>query len=199
MKTEIQQRNFIRKQKLTFDDLKLNVIWKSYGNREELEIPFENILPNKFDIKKNHIFLFIISSVFYLISGFVYYWRLTGDNVEDFAEVFWFSIATIFLLIALLTREKYWQINISNNTFIKIYKTSPNEYDVNEFITNLFEQRNIYLLSNYGDLNLNADYENQLNKLVWLRKMKVLDDNSYQAKRAELDKMFSTQKNKIGS
>lgn len=48
MNVKLLQKNFIRKQNLEFDDSKLSIVWKSFGSKDGMDIPFENILPNKF-------------------------------------------------------------------------------------------------------------------------------------------------------
>ncbi len=198
MNSKLTQRSFIRMQNLEFDDSKLSIAWKSLGGRDEMDIPFENILPNKFSVTKNSLLIFILSGFFYSFSAFVFYLRIDGEFVGDFAELVWFFVASILMIIGLITRENYWRINLSNNNFIKIIKNSPNNIDVEVFIDKLFETRNRYLINNYAHINKNISYENQFNNLTWLRKMKVLNQNSYQAKLEELDEMFSMEKNKIG-
>ncbi|WP_312768136.1 hypothetical protein [Epilithonimonas sp.] len=198
MSVKLSQRSFIRKQTLEFDDSKLNIAWKSFGNRDEMDIPFENILPNKFGVFKNSLLLFIISGFFYLLSLGLLYERFNGDNIEEYAEIFWTLVATVFLVIGIVTMENYWRINLSNNNSIKIIKKSPNKDEVNIFIQKLFEKRDEYLMNNYGFINPNISYENQLNNIVWLRKMKVLDHNGFQAKKNELENIFSISSKKIG-
>ena len=198
MNVKLLQKSFIRKQNLEFDDSKLSIVWKSLGSKDGMDIPFENILPNKFIVRKNSLFLFILSCFFYSLSVFIFYLRIDGESIGDFAELVWVFVASILLIIGIITRENYWRINLSNNNFIKIIKNSPNKSEVEVFIEKLFETRNEYLLNNYAYINPNIGYENQFNNLIWLRKMKVFDENSYQAKIEELDKMFSIQKNKIG-
>ncbi|MNK57517.1 hypothetical protein D3C87_765750 [compost metagenome] len=149
-------------------------------------------------MRKNSLFLFILSGFFYILSAFIFYLRIDGESIGDFAELVWVFVASILLIIGIITRENYWKINLSNNNFIKIISNSPNKNEVEVFIGKLFEIRNEYLLNNYAYINPNIGYENQFNNLIWLRKMKVLDENSYQAKIEELDKLFSLQKNKIG-
>ncbi|MDP9956283.1 hypothetical protein J2X97_001920 [Epilithonimonas hungarica] len=198
MSVKLSQRSLIRKQTLEFDDSKLNIAWKSFGNKDEMDIPFENILPNKFGVRKNSLSLFIISGFFYFISILVFYLKITGEDVEENAELLYIILGTILLIVGIVTIENYWRINLSNNNSIKIIKKSPNKHEVDTFIQKLFEKRNEYLMNNYGYINPNISYENQLNNIVWLRKMKVLDDNSFQAKKNELENIFSITSKKIG-
>lgn len=198
MSVKLSQRSFIRKQTLEFDDSTLNIAWKSLGSKDNMDIPFENILPNKFNVRKNSLILFIMSCFFYFLSALVFYLRISGEAIENSAELIWLFVGTILLIIGITTIENYWRINLSNNNFIKIIKKSPNKEEVEMFIQKLFEKRDEYLMSNYGHISPNVSYENQLNKIIWLKKMKVLDDNNFQAKKNDLESIFSVSTNKIG-
>ncbi|WP_172277905.1 hypothetical protein [Chryseobacterium sp. LAM-KRS1] len=197
---KLSQKSLFRKQIIEFYDTKIHIKTKHLGNKNEFDISYESILPNKYDVKGNNLILFILSAFFYLLSGAVYYWRyIEGDpTVEGEASIIWFIIGTSFLFFALKSIESIWRINIVNNQFIKIYKKSPNEIVVNDFIANMFRQRNKYLIETYGNVNSNLNYEKQYNNFVWLRNMEVINEFEFNEKLKDLDFIFGKQNNKIG-
>ncbi|ASK28682.1 hypothetical protein CEY12_00510 [Chryseobacterium sp. T16E-39] len=197
---KLSQRNLLKKQVIEFYDTKIHIKTRYLGNKNEFDVSYESILPNKYDVKTNNLILFGVSAFFYLLSGAVYYWRfIEGDQtVEGEASIAWFIVGTILLFIALRSIENIWKINIVNNQFIKIYKDSPNKTEVNSFITNMFKQRNKYLIETYGKVNSNLNYEKQYNNFVWLKNMEVISEPEFFEKLKDLDFTFGKQNNKIG-
>lgn len=197
---KLSQRNFFKKQTIEFLDSKIHIKTKHLGNKNEFDVSYENILPNKYDFKTSNLTLFGLSALFYLLSGAVYYWRfIEGDqSVEGEASIAWFVVGTILLIFALKSIENTWKINIVNNQFIKIYKSSPNKMLVDSFITNMFKQRNKYLIEAYGKVNSNLNYEKQYNNFLWLRNMEVINESELIEKTKDLDFIFGKQHNKIG-
>ncbi|MDR6545018.1 hypothetical protein J2810_001060 [Chryseobacterium rhizosphaerae] len=197
---KLSQKKIFRKQTIELYDSKIHIITKYLGNNNEFDISYESILPNKYDIKTNNLVLFGFSIFFYLLAGAVYYWRfIEGDqSVEEEASVIWFIVGTILLIIALKSTENIWKIGVINNQFIKVYKRSPNEIAVNEFITTMFKERNRYLIENYGSINSNLDYEKQYNNFVWLKNMEVINESEFVQKIKDLDFEFGRHSNKIG-
>lgn len=197
---KLTQRNFFKKQTIELNDSKIHISTNFFGNKNEFDIDYKSIYPNKYEIKKNNFILFLLSAFFYLLAGAVYYWRFIDNDktIEEEAFIIWFIIATTSLFVALNSTEKYWKINIANNQFIKIYKNSPNKNEVNKFIDELFEKRNHNLKSLYGYINSNLNYENQYNNFLWLQNMEVISNKEFEDKLNELNSIFGKQTNKIG-
>ncbi|PKF73825.1 hypothetical protein [Chryseobacterium sp. PMSZPI] len=197
---KLSQKNLFKKQTIELQNSKIHIKTQYFGNKNEFDISYENILPNKYDIKKNNFVILGFSIFFYLLSSAVYYWRfIEGDQtVEGEASIVWAIIGTILLIIALISTENVWKINIVNNQFIKIYKKSPNNSGVNDFIANMFYQRNKYLIENYGRVNSKLNYENQYNNFQWLKKMEVINESEFNSMIQDLDLEFGKQSNKIG-
>lgn len=194
------QGNFFKRQTIELSDSKIHIFRKNFGNKNEFDIDYKSIYPNKFEIKTNNFILFAFSAFFFLLAGAVYYWRSIENDksVEEEALIIWLIIALILLLIALNSTEKFWKLNIANNQFIKIYKSSPNKEVVNKFIDELFEKRKLHLKSLYGIVNSNLSYEIQYNNFMWLQDMEVISNKEFNSKVDELNLIFGKQTNKIG-
>lgn len=195
----LSQTNFFNTQSIELYESKIHIKTKYLGSKNEFDISYESILPNKYHIRKSNLIFFILSLFFYLLSGAVYYWRFVeGDKtVEGEASIFWFIVGTLLLIIALKSIENIWRINIVNNQFIKIYKKKPNEKEVNDFIAEMFKKRNKYLNEMYGKINPHLNYDQQHNNYLWLKNREVIDEIELEDKVKKLDFELGKQNNKI--
>jgi len=62
----------------------------------------------------------------------------------------------------------------TENKLIEFYSNIPSNTEVANFIENVINERNIYLLSKYGSINRNLEYAPQLDNLNWLLNTKAI-------------------------
>ena len=61
---KITQKKLFKTQVLDFDDSKLHITTSKLGNKNEFDISFESIFPEKYDIKESSLILFFWRSFF---------------------------------------------------------------------------------------------------------------------------------------
>lgn len=193
-----QRKNF----KLNIFELKDSSIFvksKSFGSYNEYEIPYENIQPNKYNIKSSNSILFFIAIFFFLLALLNYYFVIEGDkDIEPEASFVWIFFGVVLTFFGVKLNENYWKIYTTNNQYLKFFKKLPNEKKVNEFLDEFYKKRNSYLIETYGNINPNLDYEKQYNNIVWLKTVKAFSENDFNEKILELEEVFNKRVNKIG-
>jgi len=197
MRTLSQKKNFVKKEfKITNSKLHYNII--KTGNENEVDIPFENIEGDKLSNKTSNNALLVISIAFYRISISTLIAKFVTINVEPYAYIVWFVLASILFILYRNSRSEYWKIKLADNNYLFFHKNIPNEQEVNEFIETLISNRNEYLISTYSQIDKNLDYKSQLQNLKWLKAIDVITNENFDTKQKELKLMFTPKKNNIG-
>ncbi len=166
--------------------------------RKEVDIPFENLNGEKVSHKSTNHFLLIIASGIYFIAFVIQINLYRGDTGEKFAGLWGAGIATVFLIIYFLSKQKFWKIQLANDSYIYIHKNIPNKSATNQFLSELMKSRNEFLKENYAIVDENSSYESQLNNFKWLKSINAISKEEFDQKYAELKQSVKPYKPNIG-
>jgi len=197
MRELIQNKNFV-KRKLRITDSKLFHTVSKFGNGNEVDIPFENLNGEKVSQKStNNIFL-MIAGVIFLIAIATQISLYRGGTGEKFAGLFWAGFGVVFLVIYFLSKQNFWKIRLTNESYIYIHKNIPNKSATDQFLSELMKSRNEFLKENYAIVDENLSYESQLNNFKWLKSIDAISKDEFDKKYAELKKSVKQEKPNIG-
>jgi hypothetical protein len=192
MKTLVQKKNFVTRE-LRISDTKLFCKVSKFGNTNEIDMPFENIDGEKVSFKSSNNVLLLVSIGLNLLSII--------NLFLDFGK--WISLlgfvfATILLVIYWLSIGEFWQVKLMDGNSILVVKDVPDTKTVDDFIDEIIKARNIYLRENFASIDENLDYESQLNNFKWLKAIKAITKEEFEAKHAELKKIYFHSNMNIG-
>ena len=161
--------------KYVIEDTGLRLITKRIASSSETFVDFEDI-GSKIIIEKSRKLLWlIISLIFLVIAISVFVKRLNGGNVGNGAEIFHISTSLFFLIVYLVTKRNIIHLTQSDNTnAIEFIGTKRYKKNVDDFIKELLQRRDRYLVDKYSTLNEFLPYDQQYNNLVWLYNLKLL-------------------------
>lgn len=71
---------------------------------------------------------------------------------------------------------------MTNGLSIYIHKQIPDEETVNHFISDIYKNRDEYLVKEYGQINPLLPYEQQYNNFQYLKKLEVLSEEEHEKK-----------------
>ena len=176
--------------KYVIEDTGLRLITKRIASSSETFVDFEDI-GSKIIIEKSRKLLWlIISLIFLVIAISVFVKRLNGGNVGNGAEIFHISTSLFFLIVYLVTKRNIIHLTQSDNTnAIEFIGTKRYKKNVDDFIKELLQRRDRYLVDKYSTLNEFLPYDQQYNNLVWLYNLKLLTKEQLNIKINELDRI----------
>lgn len=184
MKTLVQKKNFVTRE-LRISDAKLFCKVSKFGNTNEIDMPFENIDGEKVSFKSSNNVLLLVSMGLNLLSII--------NLFLDFGKwisLLGFVIATILFVIYWLSIGDFWQVKLMDGNSILVVKDVPDAKTVDHFIDEIIKARNVYLRENFAAIDENLDYESQLNNFKWLKAIKAITKEEFEAKHAELKKIY---------
>ena len=184
MKTLVQKKNFVTRE-LRISEAKLFCKVSKFGNTNEIDMPFENIDGEKVSFKSSNNVLLLVSMGLNLLSII--------NLFLDFGKwisLLGFVIATILFVIYWLSIGDFWQVKLMDGNSILVVKDVPDAKTVDNFIEEIIKARNIYLRENFATIDENLDYESQLNNFKWLKAIKAITKEEFEAKHAELKKIY---------
>jgi hypothetical protein len=184
MKTLVQKKNFVTRE-LRISDAKLFCKVSKLGNTNEIDIPFENIDGEKVSFQSSNNLLLLVSISLTLLSII----NLFLD-FGNWISIISFIIATILFVIYWFSIGNFWQVKLMDGNSILIVKDVPDAKNVDHFIDEIIKARNVYLRENFASIDENLDYESQLNNFKWLKAIKAITKEEFEAKHAELKKIY---------
>jgi hypothetical protein len=184
MKTLVQKKNFVTRE-LRISEAKLFCKVSKFGNTNEIDMPFENIDGEKVSFKSSNNVLLLVAIGLSLLS-FINLFLTFGNWIS----VVGFVIATILFVIYWLSIGDFWQVKLMDGNSILVVKDVPDAKTVDHFIDEIIKARNVYLRENFAAIDENLDYESQLNNFKWLKAIKAITKEEFEAKHAELKKIY---------
>jgi hypothetical protein len=184
MKTLVQKKNFVTRE-LRISDAKLFCKVSKLGNTNEIDIPFENIDGEKVSFQSSNNLLLLVSISLTLLSII----NLFLD-FGNWISIISFIIATILFVIYWFRIGNFWQVKLMDGNSVLVVKDVPDAKTVDHFIDEIIRARNIYLRENFASIDENLDYESQLNNFKWLKAIKAITKEEFEAKHAELKKIY---------
>jgi hypothetical protein len=172
------------------EDTGIRLIKKRIASSSDTFVDFEDI-GSKIIIEKSRKLLWLIISLLFLVIAIsVFVKRLNGGNVGNGAEIFHISTSMFFLIVYLITKRNIIHLTQSDNTnAIGFIGTKRYKKNVDDFIKELLQRRDKYLVDKYSTLNEFLPYGQQYNNLVWLYNLKLLTKEQLNVKINELDKI----------
>lgn len=180
----------------------IRLIKKGITSSSETFVDFEDI-GSKIIIEKSHKLLWLLLAVLFLvIATAVFIKRLNGGNIGSGAEIFHITTSLFFLIVFLMTKKNFiYLVQSDNSNAIEFIGKSRYKKRVDEFIKQLLQSRDKFLIYKYSTLNEFLPYNQQYNNLVWLYNLKLLTKEELNFKINELDKIdfrvHSLKNNKI--
>lgn len=184
MKTLVQKKNFVTRE-LRISEAKLFCKVSKFGNTNEIDMPFENIDGEKVSFKSSNNVLLLVSMGLNLLSII--------NLFLDFGKwisLLGFVIASILFVIYWLSIGDFWQVKLMDGNSILVVKDVPDTKTVDHFIDEIIKARNVYLRENFATIDENLDYESQLNNFKWLKAIKAITKEEFEAKHEELKKIY---------
>lgn len=184
MKTLVQKKNFVTRE-LRISEAKLFCKVSKFGNTNEIDMPFENIDGEKVSFKSSNNVLLLVAiglSVLSFINLFL--------NFGNWISVVGFIVAAVLAVIYWLSIGDFWQVKLMDGNSILVVKDVPDAKTVDHFIDEIIKARNVYLRENFAAIDENLDYESQLNNFKWLKAIKAITKEEFEAKHAELKKIY---------
>ncbi len=176
--------------KYIIEDTGIRLIKKRIASSSDTFVDFEDI-GSKIIIEKSRKLLWLIISVLFIVIAIsVFISRLNGGKVGNSAEIFHISTSIFFLIVYLVTKKNIIYLTQSNNSnAIEFIGTKRYKKNVDDFIKELLQRRDKYLVDKYSTLNEFLPYDQQYNNLVWLYNLKLLTKEQLNVKINELDKI----------
>jgi hypothetical protein len=184
MKTLVQKKNFVTRE-LRISDTKLFCKVSKFGNTNEIDIPFENIDGEKVSFQSSNNLLLLVSISLTLLSII----NLFLD-FGNWISMISFIIATILFVIYWFSIGNFWQVKLMDGNSVLVVKDVPDAKTVDHYIDEIIRARNIYLRENFASIDENLDYESQLNNFKWLKAIKAITKEEFEAKHEELKKIY---------
>lgn len=184
MKTLVQKKNFVTRE-LRISDTKLFCKVSKFGNTNEIDIPFENIDGEKVSFQSSNNLLLLVSISLTLLSII----NLFLD-FGNWISIISFIIATILYMTYWFSIGNFWQVKLMDGNSVLVVKDVPDAKTVDHYIDEIIRARNIYLRENFASIDENLDYESQLNNFKWLKAIKAITKEEFEAKHEELKKIY---------
>ncbi|PQJ76029.1 hypothetical protein [Polaribacter gangjinensis] len=197
MRELIQNKNFVKRE-LRITDSKLFYTISKFGNGNEIDIPFENLNGEKVSQKSTNNILLMAAGVFFLIAIATQISLFRGGTGEKFAGLIWAGIGVAFLVIYYLSKQDFWKIRLTNDSYIYIHKNIPSKTATDQFLSELMKSRNEFLKENYAIVDENLSYESQLNNFKWLKSIDAISKDEFEQKYTELKQSIKQEKPNIG-
>ncbi len=200
MTKKLIQKTTFKTIEFTIDDTGLLFHRKSKNSEAELHFSFEQIKTNKVTEVDHNKLLVVTASIAALVAIIAFGARFSDETILPSTIFIWACISTALFIFYFQSRNRKIYLYTSDNNVIAFFANKKDIIDTNEFIEQLFHDRNLYLVSKYGNPNRNLDYTFQLNNLNWLLDTKALSKSSYDEKFRELNALFNNNlsKNPIG-
>jgi hypothetical protein len=174
--------------KYIIEDNGVRLIKKRIASSSDTFVDFEDI-GSKIIIEKSRKLIWLILSLLFLVFAIlVFVKRLNGGHVGNGAEIFHIATCIFFLVVFFLTKKNIIYLAQSDNTnAIEFIGTKRYKKKVDDFIKELLQSRDNYLIEKYSSLNEFLPYNQQYNNLVWLYNLELLTKEELNKKINELD------------
>jgi len=174
--------------KYIIEDNGVRLIKKRMASGSDTFVEFEDI-GSKIIIEKSRKLIWLILCLLFLIFAIlVFVKRLNGGHVGNGAEIFHITTSMFFLFVFFLTKKNIIYLTQSDNTnAIEFIGTKRYKQKVDDFINELLQRRDQYLIEKYSALNEFLPYNQQYNNLVWLYNLELLTKEKLNKKINELD------------
>ncbi|MFA8449134.1 MAG: hypothetical protein ACEPOW_00400 [Bacteroidales bacterium] len=175
---EIEQKVLFRKQKIKITEDGLMTSCQNGKNTKHFS--FDHIERKCFiNKKRSHEILFfaIALIILFFLSMVLSYTQIIPKLV--FLNSAFIVVAFICILLYTLLPINEFCIMLDNRERITLIQNVPTPFEFDEFVNNIYKARNKYIRENYFYIDKSAPFEEELWKLQWLNKEKVISDKEF--------------------
>ena len=167
-------RRYFTQQVLDIKKSSVKVSKKTLFEELEYEISFEQLdNKKKTEIKTNN--NMFVTGFFFFVFGMFF---LFGSIDEAAAICGIIAVALIFS--SFLDKKRTMTVSTYNGKNLILYFTKRNREEVNNFIEQLFEAANMFLLNKYNKIDKALPLEPQLNNIQFLRNREIISEEEYE-------------------
>ena len=178
---EIKQKRLSNNHTFTFEDEHVNFAFKDKTGSDDFDFNYADF-PDKSSISieqnewlRNVGFLWCLLGV-YRIGSYIYNEQpLTGTG-------FWLMLGIICLVWFACTKVKYSVFKTERGN---VYVIQDGKHE--QIVSEIKSRKKKQLLDWYGDINLDNDKENEIEKFKWLAKQKVISEAEAEEKIAQVE------------
>ena len=178
---EIKQKKFSNHHAFTFNDESVNFAFKDKSGSDDFDLNYADF-PKKSSISieqnewlRNVGILWCLLGSYRVGTSIYHGYPLSGTG-------FWLFIGLICLVWFALTKVKYSVFKTSAGS---IFIIQDKNHD--KIIAEINKRKKIQLLNWYGDIDLDNDVENEINKFKWLEKENVITKSEAEEKIAQIE------------
>lgn len=154
---------------------------------------FENIRTEKFFYEQKLPGFLIAGAIMLLIYGMILADSLKANNDKYIYTMVWGLGGLASIILFFTYRPKIYFIKTHAGNYIK-FPASKQLEELNNFVTELYKQRAIYLKARFGKPNPHLTYDAQFSNFGILQKEGVLSMEEYQENIETLNRMFNQTK-----
>lgn len=175
-----QTRRLLKKVSISILKTGLHIIKKTPFESSEFDLSFEHIETKK-TVETKLTFGLVVLILFFAITGLLFF--LNGQTDET---IFFFVLALIVLVIALLTKLRVITIKSYEGQNIELYFTNGNKEEVMAFADNIISFTNTFLLNKFSKIDKDLPIANQLENLDFLRNKELLSETEFEQLKDQL-------------
>lgn len=192
----LEQRKYLKIKIFEIHKTGINIKERYLLKRNEYEVPFEHI--NQEPIKyfytsKVKLWITIILGFFFSIA---FYEQFNNNFPKGSVLYFYGTLAIVGFLGYWLSKEELFLFNTSSLKFV-MYSKRPSEEEVQEFLTQLYKQREKYFDNVFTVTPTNISIVDEIYKLNYLLKEKAITEDEFEKLKVEIFKKNSIRDNDI--
>lgn len=164
---DIKKSSVIVNKKTLFEELEYEISFEQLHNKKKTEIKTNN---NMFVTG----FFFFVFGIFFLLGSI-------GEAAAICA-----IIAVTLVITSFLDKKRTITVATYNGNNLTLFFTKRNREEVNNFVEQLFEAANVFLLNKYNKIDKALPIEPQLNNIEFLRNREIISEEEYEVLKDQL-------------
>lgn len=185
MKTpDLVQSRMLHKVELALEADGIAVNEKNISRSSKIHVYYESIPPKSSELTIGSKRMLIAAIIMTIVT--VICLPLAFASKADWSAPVVWGIVAIFLWCGFFFSRKSLIRFVQNGSGLNLYKNSPSEKAVDEFIKKMFQFRNAYLLKKYGRFLDEDSLEDKMARLKYLQAQGVLNEEEFEFKRKEI-------------
>lgn len=185
----LTQRRFFKQKQFTVTASSLTYEVHTPGQSQSYDISYEHLHKVVLTDKRSRIELLILGLAMLGLGTTSYFDGHVVAGANAFFEWSLLGSGLLMLLFYLFGATSYLKLKLSDNQYVVLYKSKPDAMAVENFIHHLYEERDAYLINEYGTINTRLTYNYQLEQFKRLRRLQVWTEAEFKEKCQELEGM----------
>lgn len=169
----LEQKNIFKTNFYEFREKGLFISIKSFSDKYEEEIPFEDISNRTSkSFKKETVYIYL--SAAFISAGILALFRGGWELAIAFI-----LIGLGFLVIMKLTVKNVVNLYVRDNQILELKADKPGKAEVETFLEDLKTTKKNYLINKYASIDKDLPIDGQLNNLVWLKNSDYISEMEF--------------------